>query len=88
MKRILDNSETYFIAANGFDGFCSNFKYALNPNDLDRIFILKGGPGTGKSTLMKHIAEHFISNGIEVKKYLCSSDPKSYADSKEGRHLR
>ena len=70
-------SESYFAAANGFCGFRSNFDIVFSPSKLKKLFILKGGPGTGKSTLMKQIAEHF-SNKADITKIFCSSDVKSF----------
>ncbi|WP_034443112.1 hypothetical protein [Butyrivibrio sp. AE2032] len=40
-------------------------------------YILKGGPGTGKSSLMRKVAEHF-SKREKVIEYYCSSDPDSF----------
>ena len=51
--------EEYYAAANGFSGFRSNFNEVFNKNSLTHLFILKGGPGTGKSTLMKKLLKHF-----------------------------
>ena len=66
-------TDTYFAAANGYDGFRSDFDGVLAPSALCKLYILKGGPGTGKSTLMRKIAEHF-SGIASVTKILCSSD--------------
>ena len=38
-------------------------------------FYLKGGPGTGKSTLMKKLAAAF--SGEQISVYHCASDPRS-----------
>ena len=76
MKRISDNT-AYFAAANTFSGFKSNFKSVFAPEKFDRIFIIKGGPGTGKSTLMKRIGEYFAPKRYEVTRFLCSSDTSS-----------
>ena len=42
--------EKYFAAANTESGFFSLFDEVFSPEHLRRIYILKGGPGTGKST--------------------------------------
>lgn len=67
--------QTYFIGANtknGFVGFTDEiFK------DTDKIYIIKGGPGTGKSTFMRNVCAKAEEKGYTVKKYLCSSDPSS-----------
>ncbi len=66
-----------FAAANGFDGFRSYFKKIFSPEAYSRTFVLKGGPGTGKSTLMKKVITHFENMGATVEAVFCSSDPKS-----------
>ena len=62
----------YFVCANSSQGFFSFFPENLQ--GLDRIYILKGGPGTGKSTLMKKIGAHFFDLGYDVDYIYCSSD--------------
>ena len=72
----MNNKYTYFGAANGFSGFRSNFGKIFSPYVNDKLFIIKGGPGTGKSTLMRRIYERY-SEAYDVTTVLCSSDPKS-----------
>ncbi len=67
----------YFMAANGYDGFRSYFKEIFNPFDYTRLYVLKGGPGTGKSSLMKKIREAFGNIGYKCESVYCSSDPSS-----------
>ena len=76
MENTLFDSKYYFAAANGFDGFRSSFDGVFSPLELKKLFILKGGPGTGKSTLMRRVAKHF-SNEATVTNILCSSDTHS-----------
>lgn len=65
----------YFVCANSAQGFRSFFPEALA--DLDRVYLLKGGPGTGKSTLMRRLGEAFLEQGEDVDYLYCSSDPAS-----------
>lgn len=65
----------YFACANTAKGF-QNF-FDSNLKNLDKIYILKGGPGTGKSSLMKKIGEAVTSHGTPVEYIHCSSDPES-----------
>ena len=44
---------------------------------LNRIFILKGGPGTGKSSLMKDAGTVWSEKGYDIEFLHCSSDPDS-----------
>lgn len=67
----------FFAAANGADGFRSYFDEIFPSDTLDGVFILKGGPGTGKSTLLKELANAFSRPEIEAEIFYCSSDPAS-----------
>ncbi len=66
-----------FIAANGYSGFRSHYKDVFQAERFDRIFIIKGGPGTGKSHTMRKIGENAIINGANCEYIYCSSDPHS-----------
>ena len=59
--------------ANGSFNFFDN----IIQNDINRIFCFKGGPGVGKSSLMKKIAQEFIDRGYDVELHHCPSDPSS-----------
>ena len=65
----------YYASANSSLGFVDYFD--SNLQGLDRLYILKGGPGTGKSTLMKKFGQHFYDEGYDVEFIHCSSDPNS-----------
>lgn len=65
----------YFAGGNTARGFYSLFDSSLE--GLNRIFILKGGPGTGKSTLMKSIGKTWSEKGYDIEYLHCSSDPDS-----------
>lgn len=67
----------YFLAANSCDGFISFFNTAYDPKTGWRGYIIKGGPGTGKSTFMKKIASSANEKGYETVFCPCSSDPDS-----------
>ena len=49
----------YFAAANGYTGFRSYFGEMFTSDRYDRIFVLKGGPGTGKSRLIRNVGTIF-----------------------------
>lgn len=65
----------YFACGNTAKGF-QNF-FASNLKNLDKVFILKGGPGTGKSSLMKKVGTAVTNKGVPVEYIHCSSDPSS-----------
>ncbi len=71
------NVRKYFCAANSAVGFYSLFDKTFSPDNLKRIYILKGGPGCGKSTTMKKISAKAKDMGYSVENYYCSSSPDS-----------
>ena len=68
-------SETYFLGAVSGGAFRTEFGRIIADSSYF-TYILKGGAGTGKSSLMKRIAEHFESR-YSIVRYCCSSDPDS-----------
>lgn len=65
----------YFAGGNTARGFYSLYDECLE--GLERVFILKGGPGTGKSTLMKEIGAKWVEKGYDIEFLHCSSDNNS-----------
>ncbi len=65
---------TYFLGGSSPDGFRTHFGDIIS-NHGYHTYIIKGGPGTGKSTLMKKLAAA-VEGGKEI--YHCSSDPASF----------
>lgn len=65
----------YFTCANSCKGFVNFFP--SNLAGMERIYILKGGPGTGKSTLMYKIGQYFAEKDERVEHIYCSSDTGS-----------
>jgi hypothetical protein len=75
--KFISPQNSYFSAANGFSGFRSYFNQTFNPKKFTKLYILKGGPGTGKSSLMKKICTYFQNMGYSCEAIYCSSDPNS-----------
>ncbi len=67
----------YFLGGNTHKGFYSHFNYILSQQEARRIICLKGGPGTGKSSLMKTVGKYFSDKGYDVELHHCSSDLNS-----------
>lgn len=65
-----------FPGGNTAKGFYSFFQYILGDNYTKR-FILKGGPGVGKSTFMRGIGDYMLEHGFDVEEYHCPTDPDS-----------
>jgi len=69
--------EKFFLAANSFLGFVSHFEDNYFAPDGYKAYIIKGGPGTGKSSFMKYVASVALEKGEQVSFFPCSSDPDS-----------
>ncbi len=67
----------YFAASNSCRGFCNYYGDLFSDRMVDRLYIIKGGPGTGKSHFMKVVARRARAVGYRVTEYACSSDPAS-----------
>ena len=68
-------SEKFFLGSMTPKGFVTHFGEYVN-SDSYYTYILKGGAGTGKSSLMKRLADSF-EESENVTRYYCSSDPDS-----------
>ena len=71
------NQSRYFAASNSADGFVNYFPRIFIPERCQRLFVIKGGPGTGKSCFMKQVAQAAEQHGHKITYYYCSSDPNS-----------
>lgn len=67
----------FFLASNTPQGFFSLYDHLYYPEQDWFCYIIKGGPGTGKSTLMKKIAKIAQKNKTKAELIHCSSDPNS-----------
>ena len=65
-----------FPGGNTSEGFFSYYGYLLEKGTR-RIFVIKGGPGVGKSTLMKKVANRLTELGYDLELHYCSSDNNS-----------
>ncbi|MBZ4662472.1 MAG: hypothetical protein JG776_154 [Caloramator sp.] len=65
----------YFASANTSSGFVSYFDYVLKGRD--KIYIIKGGPGCGKSSFMHKIGNELELKGFDVDYVYCSADMDS-----------
>ncbi|MBO4694016.1 MAG: hypothetical protein J5659_06485 [Clostridia bacterium] len=68
--------QKFFLGANSADGFVSHFSDSYIPGSW-QAYIIKGGPGSGKSSFMKYIAAKATDKGYTVILTPCSSDPDS-----------
>ncbi len=65
----------YFLGTNTPDGFNECTPALYDSSDGWHTYILKGGAGTGKSTLLRSVYEKFGDENAEV--FCCSADPDS-----------
>ena len=77
MKNGSQPKKRYFAAANSADGFVNYFPSIFGAAPCRRLFVIRGGPGTGKSSFMRRVADAAEHAGIEVTYYHCSSDAES-----------
>ncbi len=68
---------TFFLGANTCRGFCSLYQSYLEAYPQERVWILKGGAGCGKSGFMRRVAAVAAEAGFTVHRILCSGDPSS-----------
>ncbi len=66
-----------FAGVNSPKGFYSRFDCIMQEEPGTRKIFIKGGPGMGKSTLMKKIAQRAAESDLECEVFHCSSDPAS-----------
>lgn len=66
----------FFLGANSGEGFSSLYS-GLTGGRLEELAIIKGGPGCGKSTLMRRLAAAEGARGGRVAYIHCSGDPAS-----------
>ncbi len=67
----------FFLGANAPTGFYSLYDQLIDPAEAEDIYILKGGPGCGKSSLMKRVGGALEERGLAAEYIPCSGDPDS-----------
>ena len=67
----------FFLGANSRYGFYSLYDNFTDPAAGDFLWVIKGGPGCGKSSFMKKIGAAAESAGLSVEYIHCSGDPVS-----------
>ncbi len=72
-----ERQNRYFAASNSAEGFVNYFPQIFGRDQCRRLYVIKGGPGTGKSCFMRQVAQAAQERGYEATYYFCSSDPDS-----------
>ena len=71
------NVTRYFLGANSRYGFYSLYDGFTSPASGDFLWVIKGGPGCGKSSFMKKLGKAAEEHGLPVEYIHCSGDPDS-----------
>lgn len=69
--------DAYFIASNSRDGFRSYYARCFDDRRISHVYVIKGGPGTGKSRFMREVADYAKARGWLDERIYCSSDANS-----------
>lgn len=72
-----NKSIKFFLGSNTKEGFIPLFEELRNPIEGKRLYIIKGGPGSGKSSLMRRIAKVLEKMKHSMEYIHCASDPGS-----------
>lgn len=72
MNRALE----FYLGAATPTGFADFFRLLRNEDGL-RVYLIKSGPGCGKSSMLRRVAERAASAGHDLELIRCSSDPDS-----------
>lgn len=75
--RSLEDAGDFFIGANTGYGFVSSVDTHIRESELSELYVLKGGCGCGKSTVMKKLCSAGRERGWHATRLICSSDPAS-----------
>ena len=67
----------FFLGANTPGGFVGYIDDLYDAKDGWQAYIIKSGPGTGKSSLMRAVLDKLTDLGQEAEVICCSSDPNS-----------
>lgn len=67
----------FYLGANSPTGFYSLYDQLLEPEQAETIYILKGGPGCGKSSLMRRVAQARRRRGLRWSTSPAPADPDS-----------
>ena len=69
-------TQHYFLGANSKAGFSSLYEgFPWDPDSY--LHVIKGGPGTGKSSFMRKLGAEAEKREMDVQYVLCSGDPDS-----------
>ncbi len=68
------NVSSFFLGANAPSGFYSLYDWLIDLDTAHSVFIIKGGPGCGKSSFMRRISKTLVERGYDAEHIHCSAD--------------
>lgn len=68
---------SFFLGANTPEGFHSLYDNFIDAKKGDFLWVIKGGPGCGKSSFMRKVGTAAQQAGLDVEYIYCSGDPDS-----------
>ncbi len=71
------HGDSRFAGANTSRGFVSEYPKLYNEERAERVYIIKGSSGSGKSSKMRDIANYAEEKGLTCEYCYCGSDPRS-----------
>ncbi len=74
---VLNAPIRYFLGSMTPHGYIGTEHTLHDPHDGWYAYLLKGGPGTGKSTLLRRLYETHGMSDVGAEVFCCSSDPSS-----------
>jgi len=72
-----NNKIKFFLASKTKRGLVPLFDELRDVKNSKKLYILKGGPGSGKNSLMKRVLMRLESNRHSIEYIHCASDPNS-----------
>lgn len=72
---MVDKGKHFFLTSQSGRGFVNYYESELK--NLNYVYVLKGVPGNGKSTLLRSIASYFENEGYPADMIHCAFDPDS-----------
>ncbi len=74
----LDFEKSFFASSNSSKGFKNDYPRCFGEDSgIQRLYVIKGGPGTGKSHFLRTVGRYAEGAGYQTTYYYCSSDPAS-----------
>lgn len=73
----MEHVKQYYLGGNTAHGFYSLYDGFCPPEAGDFLWVIKGGPGCGKSSFMRRISAAMEQESLDVEYVLCSGDPDS-----------